>query len=90
MTFSRVRRTFACSAAIMSLIMAGTVYSQTHFTFTTNTGNNMTVLVQASINPMVGGAAIATGDEIGVFDGSLCVGASVWTGPPCRRRGTRA
>lgn len=80
MTFSKVGRTVARGAAIMSLIMAGTICSQTHFTFTTNTGNNMTVLIQASINPTVGGAAIATGDEIGVFDGSLCVGASVWTG----------
>jgi len=60
--------------------MAGTIYSQTHFTFTTNTGNNMTVLVQTSIHPTVNGTAIANGDEIGVLDGSLCVGASVWTG----------
>ncbi|HMD68902.1 MAG TPA: hypothetical protein VKF42_08490, partial [Chitinivibrionales bacterium] len=80
MTFSNVGRAVTQGAAIMSLIMAGTIYSQTHFTFTSNTGNNMTVLVQASINPTVNGAAIANGDEIGVFDGSLCVGASVWTG----------
>jgi uncharacterized repeat protein (TIGR02543 family) len=60
--------------------MAGTIYSQTHFTFTSNTGNNMIVGVPASIDPIVNGTAIATGDEIGVFDGSLCVGASVWTG----------
>ncbi len=80
MTFLKVGRAVIHGVAIMSLIMAAAVYSQTHFTFTSNTGNNMTVGIQASINPTVNGTAIATGDEIGVFDGSLCVGACVWTG----------
>ena len=80
MTFSKVGRAVMQGAAIMSLIMAAAVYSQTHFTFTSNTGNNMTVGIQASINPTVNGTAIANNDEIGVFDGSLCVGACVWTG----------
>ena len=52
-----------------------------HFVYTSNTGNNMTALVQASINPTVGGSAIANGDEIGVFTpAGLCVGSTIWNG----------
>src|SRR3989339_307131 len=56
-------------------------YGQSHFTFTANTGDNMTVLVQAAINPVIDGSAIANGDEIGVFTpAGLCVGAVAWNG----------
>ena len=56
-------------------------YGQSHFTFTANTGDNMTVLVQAAINPAIDGSAIANGDEIGVFTpAGLCVGAVAWNG----------
>ena len=52
-----------------------------HFAYTSNTGNNMTVLVQASINPTVSGSTIANGDDIGVFTpAGLCVGSTVWNG----------
>ncbi|MBN1578110.1 MAG: InlB B-repeat-containing protein [Chitinispirillaceae bacterium] len=50
-----------------------------HYTFTSNTGNNMIVGVPASINPTVDGSAIQIGDEIGVFTpDELLVGATVW------------
>ena len=66
---------FIIAAAVMS---AG---AQTHFTFTSATGNNMTVLVRTVINPTVNGQPLASGDEIGVFTpAGLCVGARVWDG----------
>lgn len=52
-----------------------------HFTFTSVTGNNMTVVVPLAINPTISGVPLSAGDEIGVFTpGGLCVGATVWTG----------
>jgi hypothetical protein len=62
------------------LVIALAASTQTHFSFTSNTGNNMTVLVQATINPAIDGALLENGDEIGVFSpAGLCVGAKVWT-----------
>ncbi len=53
----------------------------TYFTFTENTGNNMTVIVPAAINPLIDGVAIENNDEIGVFTpAGLCVGGVVWDG----------
>jgi hypothetical protein len=52
-----------------------------HFTYTSNTGHKAIIAIRPSINPTIGGVAIAVGDEIGVFTpGGLCVGADVWTG----------
>jgi hypothetical protein len=65
---------FVCCAAVSSK-------SQTHFTFTANTGANAIVGIPASIKPTIDGAPIVPGDEIGAFTpGGLCVGAKVWTG----------
>ncbi len=46
------------------------------FTFTSNTGNSYSIVVDSAslVSPVV------AGDEVGVFDGSLCVGASVFSG----------
>lgn len=68
------------------LIPAGVITAQEteHFTFTSNTGNNMTVLVKSSINPTIDGEALGNGDEIGVYnDDGLCVGATIWSGQNC-------
>jgi uncharacterized repeat protein (TIGR02543 family) len=52
-----------------------------HFTFTSSTGNDMTVAVPTSINPTIDGSALENGDEIGVFTpAGLCVGATDWDG----------
>ncbi len=57
------------------------VKQTSHFTFSEKTGNNMTVIVQAAINPLINGAAIENSDEIGVFTtAGLCVGGVVWNG----------
>jgi len=67
------------SALILVVILGIGVPAQTHFTFTSNTGNDMTVLVKTDINPIIEGSALSDGDEIGVFTPSgLCVGAVVW------------
>jgi hypothetical protein len=62
--------------------MAATALSvsgQTHFTFTSLTGNNMTVIVRTVINPTINSQPLASGDEIGVFTpAGLCVGARTW------------
>jgi hypothetical protein len=74
------------SILILVFISAGFVKAQEteHFTFTSNTGNNMTVLVKLSINPSIDGETLEDGDEIGVYnDDGLCVGATVWNGKNC-------
>lgn len=54
---------------------------QVHFTWTSNTGNNMTIIIPAAINPLIDSIAIEAGDEIGVFTPTgLCVGGGVWQG----------
>jgi|GEM_PF-6167853 hypothetical protein len=81
MSYVKSGNAVVIASIIMFFLLAGNSYSQTHFTFTSNTGNNMTVLIQSSINPTVDGSAIANGDEIGVFTpAGLCVGAAAWTG----------
>jgi hypothetical protein len=67
---------FGCS---LILFLCTGLLAQSHFTFTSNTGNNMTVLVQAAINPTIDGLSFSNGDEIGVFSpAGLCVGAAIW------------
>ena len=71
------------TAGVFLLTISAIVTSaaQTHFQYTSNTGNNATVVVPATANPNINGTPLASGDEIGVFtpDG-LCVGAAVWQG----------
>jgi len=57
---------------------AGFLWGETkHFSPVDNTGLNAPVVIQlAEIN----GDTIEVGDEIGLFDGELCVGATVFTG----------
>jgi hypothetical protein len=68
---------------VASILMNAEATAQTpvHFTFTSNTGNNATVGIPASVNPTINGTPLASGDEIGAFTpGGLCVGATVWPG----------
>jgi len=67
---------------ILLLIAAAmSSYAQTHFLFTSNTGNDMTIVVPVNIDPTLDGDLLESGDEIGVFtSGGLCVGASIWNG----------
>lgn len=66
---------FSCLFVFTGLSQSDT----THFTFTSRTGNNATVLIPGSANINVNGEPIQAGDEIGVFTpDSLCVGAAVW------------
>ncbi|HWP82728.1 MAG TPA: fibronectin type III domain-containing protein [Bacteroidota bacterium] len=54
-------------------------FAQTHFRFTSNTGNNATVAVPITANPNINGAPLVAGDEIGAFTPlGLCVGAIAW------------
>jgi hypothetical protein len=48
-----------------------------HFTFTANTGESYSLVVDSALFQ---GVDLEDCDEIGVFDGSLCVGASVYFG----------
>ncbi|MCF8454946.1 MAG: right-handed parallel beta-helix repeat-containing protein [Bacteroidales bacterium] len=62
----------------MALTFGQTVPSTpVHFTPVTPTGIPYTIIIT---NAMVDGATIAVGDEIGVYDGSLCVGAGIFDG----------
>ena len=74
----RVRK-FHIALILVVILGVGLPAAQIHFTFTSNTGNNMTILVKTDINPNIEGSALSDGDEIGVFTPSgLCVGAVVW------------
>jgi hypothetical protein len=74
-TLPMKRMMFFCFMVFLSIHS----YAQSHFTFSSNTGNNMTVLVAASISPNIHGESLETGDEIGVFNrNGLCVGAITW------------
>jgi hypothetical protein len=58
---------------------AGIDSGPTYFKFTSNTGNNATVVLSKSADITVDGYTLQPGDEIGVFTpDSLCVGAVVW------------
>jgi len=67
--------------SLLISLCSSAVFTQTHFNFTANTGNNATIAVLTSINPKAGGTPLNAGDEIGVFAPSgLCAGSAVWTG----------
>lgn len=69
------------TAFILALLIPRVSRAQTHFIFTSNTGNNATVGVPLSSNPNIEGAPLSNGDEIGAFTPEgLCVGAAVWNG----------
>jgi hypothetical protein len=53
--------------------------SPDHFTFTSNTGCTYSLVINAAT---IGGVALEEGDEVGVFDGDVCVGAVCWGTPP--------
>jgi hypothetical protein len=66
---------------LLCLLVTSAAFSQTHFTFTRNTGNQGTVAVPLDANPTIGDSVLVAGDEIGVFTpAGLCVGAGVWRG----------
>ena len=71
-----------CKFAFIMLVLSfiGTnAFAQTHFTFTSITGNNATVGIPAGVNPNINGIPLEIGDEIGAFTpAGLCVGATVW------------
>jgi hypothetical protein len=66
---------------ILVVFLTSITTSQTHFTFTSNTGNDATVAIPTNANPNINGTPLASGDEIGAFTpAGLCVGAVVWSG----------
>ena len=76
------RRSFYRSIICLTLaLMISVVHAQQHFSFVSNTGNNMTVLIKSSIKPLLNNVPLAIGDEIGAFTPEgMCVGAIVWKG----------
>ena len=64
-----------CLAVI--LILYHSVQSQEHFTPVENTGEYSSIVIE---DVEVNSSGISYGDEIGVFDGTLCVGAVVFQG----------
>ncbi len=59
------------------LVLGGNLLAQVHFTPVEPTGAPYAIIIQ---NATINGVGIQNGDEIGVFDGELCVGAGVFTG----------
>ncbi len=61
---------------IFVLLIFQVAQSQTHFTPLKNAGDAMNInVIEAKVN----GINLEAGDEIGIFDGDLCVGAEVLT-----------
>ena len=54
-----------------------TLFSQSHFSFTDNTGNYEPIYIGRLT---LRGGPLNVNDEIGVFDNDLCVGAIEYTG----------
>jgi hypothetical protein len=76
---NEMNRRWIISGAVLWLLFANEAPSQVHFTVELNTGNNMTVLVKAAINPSLNGKPLSSGDEIGAFTPEgRCVGSIVW------------
>ncbi len=77
----KLSRSIAGISFLASYFFFVSITQAQHFSFISNTGNNMTVVVPSVIDPTINGSSLETNDEIGVFTPSgLCVGASVWTG----------
>jgi hypothetical protein len=63
------------------IIAFNTVVKSAHFTFNTNTDNNMVIVVPTISNPKIGNEALSNGDEIGAFTpAGNCIGGIVWDG----------
>ncbi|MBN2416786.1 hypothetical protein JXO52_13140 [bacterium] len=63
--------------AVVFLAMAVSVSAQQYFHPVNNTGETGAVVIQ---NALIDGGQLTPGDEIGIFDGDLCVGAAVYEG----------
>ncbi len=70
-----------CAALFLSGSAPGALFAAGHYPEHAITGNNMTVLILASINPTIDGRPLQTGDEIAAFtpDGHYA-GVSKWRG----------
>lgn len=69
-------RFIRCVAAII-LCSFGFLYGQQHFSPVDNTGEYSTIVIQAA---NIDNTSLQNGDEIAVFDGTLCVGAAIYEG----------
>ncbi len=73
-----MKKLYLTFLTVIILLFGNNIYSQSHFTpvgdFTTAMSIN---ILEAKVN----GAELAAGDEIGIFDGTVCVGAFVLTQP---------
>jgi hypothetical protein len=61
----------------VAVLLVGSAIGQTYFTPVENTGEYSTIVIQ---NATINNVLLVNGDEIGVFDGALCVGAVVYGG----------
>ena len=74
----KVKRSFIFAYTMLFWIsVVGHVKAQQHFQPVSNTGLTCAIIIQ---NATIDGLPLEIGDEIAVFDGSLCVGAAVYEG----------
>ena len=66
-----------CVLSLCCFTMLPFVNAQDHFVPVSNTGETNAVVIQSAT---IDGSQLTTGDEIGVFDGVLCVGAVIYNG----------
>ena len=75
---SRLKISSFLSIFCLTLLYGNNIYAQSnHFTPVDPTGTSDAVIIQ---NATINGTPIVAGDEIAVFDGTLCVGAAVFSG----------
>ncbi len=69
------------SAILLSTIICNSQNQTKHFSYMSNTGDDVTIFIESTSHIKLGSQNIEVGDEIGVFtsDG-ICVGAGVWDG----------
>ena len=77
MIISKKKSGLMPGSLIFVLLTTGVMNAQVHFTPVEPTGVSCAIVVQ---NATINGVSLQNGDEIGVFDGSLCVGAGVYGG----------
>ncbi len=69
----------SCPALLFAMLWPVLALAQTHFQYRAKSEDNYAIVVQAAT---INGAALANGDEIGVFTpAGICVGAAVVAGP---------
>ena len=74
----RITKKLAVLTVFVSVLFCSTHFTPKYLSFTDNPYNAMSINITKA---QIDGVDLAEGDEIGVFDGNVCVGVGVVTTP---------